>query len=54
MQGERQKETVRGEGLCLISGPGESLGRAKEEHGMFSNWPGAVEKVGKEERQQKR
>lgn len=51
VQGERRKETVRGEGLCLISGPGESLGSAKEEHGMFSNWPCSVQRGGKEEKQ---
>lgn len=36
---DREKED-----LCLISGPGELLGRAREETGMFFNWPRSEER----------
>lgn len=50
---EREEERDRkGEGLCLISGPGECLGWAKKEHGMFSNWPCFVEREGSRKKQE--
>lgn len=49
---EREREEAKdrkGEGLCLISGPGECLVWAKMEHGMFFNWPCSVEREGRGE-----
>lgn len=41
MSAERDREE---EGLCLISCPGEVLGRARDETGMFFNWPRSEER----------
>lgn len=46
-EGGRDREK---EDLCLISGPGELLGRAREETGMFFNWPRSEERGGGERR----
>lgn len=53
-KGRKKERDRKGEGLCLISDPGECLGRAKKEHGMFSNWPCSVEREGRKKSEKER